>query len=808
MVTGRREGRIITFYSYKGGVGRTMALANVAWILAANGYRVLASDWDLETPGGLPRYYKPFLQQSALGSTAGLIDHFADFADAARRRGRPDEEVYRRHAGIEYAMSVEWAFPSPGRLNCLTAGRQDRDYHTTLKSFRWDDLDARFLGALRERWRREYDYVLIDSRSGMGDAVDICILELPDVLVSCFTLNDQSIDGAARTAQYVAGNAPARGIRILPVPMRVNAQEVTAFAAGNALARARFADIPHDMSAEAVHAYWEANRIPHRTGYEHEEVLATFKDAPGDPDSLLAAYERLTSAITEGRVTRLPALDESLREYHLGAFVRPLSSQATPIALSSIPQDRMWADWVRWVLTGAGFQVVPSLSGPAQHGGAPARTVMLLSSGYLRSPRARADWPSGDTEQPPVLLRIDDEAVLTPPVAEHTPVDLAALDAERARQAVLVAVGGRGPVRPAGQGPSFPNGFPAVFQAPPRNPGFVGRDRQLDAVHDALGVSRWVAVRSTRMGMGRRQLAVEYVHRFRADYDLVWWVPAATRYLAARSLALLGRCLGLPPEDSLEGTAHQALAALDAGSPYGRWLLVYDDATEADRLAGLLPSGAGRVLITTRDPAWEEHAHALLLKELGELESADLLLRRVPKLGPVAAGDLATALGELPPLALDQAGAWLAETDRATDALPAELGLNGQGADVGGPGTGAAETLTRLVEAALRKRSPAAHRLLRLCCCFWPSRLSLNVLRSDVLLTALRAYDPTLRDRSQLDALVADLERFRLAETDRLENTLRVHHLVQRTVLGDPAPDERQSALRDLHGILDAAAAW
>lgn len=35
------SGRIVTFYSYKGGVDRTMALANSAWILAAAGHRVL-----------------------------------------------------------------------------------------------------------------------------------------------------------------------------------------------------------------------------------------------------------------------------------------------------------------------------------------------------------------------------------------------------------------------------------------------------------------------------------------------------------------------------------------------------------------------------------------------------------------------------------------------------------------------------------------------------------------------------------------------------------------------------------------------
>jgi MinD-like ATPase involved in chromosome partitioning or flagellar assembly len=46
-----RQGQIVTFYSFKGGTGRSMALANVAWILAANGKRVLAADWDLSHPG-------------------------------------------------------------------------------------------------------------------------------------------------------------------------------------------------------------------------------------------------------------------------------------------------------------------------------------------------------------------------------------------------------------------------------------------------------------------------------------------------------------------------------------------------------------------------------------------------------------------------------------------------------------------------------------------------------------------------------------------------------------------------------------
>ena len=42
---------VTTFYSFKGGVGRTMALVNVAVELAQRGRRVLAVDFDLEAPG-------------------------------------------------------------------------------------------------------------------------------------------------------------------------------------------------------------------------------------------------------------------------------------------------------------------------------------------------------------------------------------------------------------------------------------------------------------------------------------------------------------------------------------------------------------------------------------------------------------------------------------------------------------------------------------------------------------------------------------------------------------------------------------
>ena len=76
-----RNGRIVTFYSYKGGTGRTMAMANVAWILASNGHRVLAADWDLESPG-LHRFFSPFLDLP-VPEAPGVIDLFRSYGKIA-----------------------------------------------------------------------------------------------------------------------------------------------------------------------------------------------------------------------------------------------------------------------------------------------------------------------------------------------------------------------------------------------------------------------------------------------------------------------------------------------------------------------------------------------------------------------------------------------------------------------------------------------------------------------------------------------------------------------------------------------------
>jgi MinD-like ATPase involved in chromosome partitioning or flagellar assembly len=176
-------GTVVTFYSFKGGVGRSFTLSNVALLLARWGYRVLTIDWDLEAPG-LPAYFAPLL---AAPPETGIVDLVDDFATGARKPTA--------------AYITELEVDEPGVVHLLAAGAQrDEDYARRVQSIDWAALYAQgFADALelcRADWTDSYDFVLIDSRTGFADIASICTAHLPDHLVVLFTANDQSVTGA------------------------------------------------------------------------------------------------------------------------------------------------------------------------------------------------------------------------------------------------------------------------------------------------------------------------------------------------------------------------------------------------------------------------------------------------------------------------------------------------------------------------------------------------------------------------------------------------------------------------------------
>ena len=111
------EGKVVTFYSFKGGTGRTMALANIAWILASNGKKVLVVDWDLDSPG-LHRYFHPFLDPAKVAATPGIIELITDYAwEVTQGREWSPDWVRKRAQIIPHAVSLAWDFSDGGMLD-------------------------------------------------------------------------------------------------------------------------------------------------------------------------------------------------------------------------------------------------------------------------------------------------------------------------------------------------------------------------------------------------------------------------------------------------------------------------------------------------------------------------------------------------------------------------------------------------------------------------------------------------------------------------------------------------------------------
>jgi tetratricopeptide (TPR) repeat protein/cellulose biosynthesis protein BcsQ len=172
----------VTFYSYKGGVGRTFCLANVAVRLSAWGYRVLCVDWDLYSPG-LHSYFAPWLPEPP---ALGLVDVISTGTKSP----------------IEWQKPVlHLDIPEAGELSLLPAGHVDQGYVTRLRAISWPQLFDQYdlgwrLETLRDEMNLDYDFVLVDCHSGVTEAGDICTAQLPDVLMLCLTPNRQNLDGA------------------------------------------------------------------------------------------------------------------------------------------------------------------------------------------------------------------------------------------------------------------------------------------------------------------------------------------------------------------------------------------------------------------------------------------------------------------------------------------------------------------------------------------------------------------------------------------------------------------------------------
>jgi tetratricopeptide (TPR) repeat protein len=217
---------IFTFYSYKGGVGRSLALMNVAYALAGRGRHVLMVDLDLEAPG-----ISGFLQRNkelAEPDSAHPKDILTLLGEAIRTisaSGATDESARSLPAVWNYTRAVAEAKLGSLRPKLGLLGRLDvlwtdlsREYWERLAELGLNDFPQEKLIALsrllHDYFKAQvfehrplgveefeppiptpYDYILVDSRTGFTELGGLCVGPLADRLVVITGLNDQNVQG-------------------------------------------------------------------------------------------------------------------------------------------------------------------------------------------------------------------------------------------------------------------------------------------------------------------------------------------------------------------------------------------------------------------------------------------------------------------------------------------------------------------------------------------------------------------------------------------------------------------------------------
>jgi MinD-like ATPase involved in chromosome partitioning or flagellar assembly/tetratricopeptide (TPR) repeat protein len=208
---------IVTYYSYKGGVGRTLALANIACLMAADEdhpQKVLVWDFDLEAPS-LHKLFPPIKPQKY-----GFVDFAYDFAETGEI---PDINDYI----YESATDNVFVLPASGKI--------DNSYCTKLQSINWlsffgsepterGPFFTAILNALNNRKEDAFDYILVDSRTGLNDQAGICTEVLSDLLVILFRLSEQNFDGLDHLVPVIKSQLKKRNkedVSMLPIASQV-----------------------------------------------------------------------------------------------------------------------------------------------------------------------------------------------------------------------------------------------------------------------------------------------------------------------------------------------------------------------------------------------------------------------------------------------------------------------------------------------------------------------------------------------------------------------------------------------------------
>jgi tetratricopeptide (TPR) repeat protein len=480
------------------------------------------------------------------------------------------------------------------------------------------------------------------------------------------------------------------------------------------------------------------------------------------------------------------------------------------VSYAGIDQD--WAEWIAFELESTGYSVhlrswdiLPgnNVVIETHRSICKARHVLAVLSPQYLAVGPQSEWAAALARDPtgtnrvliPVRVRSCSIEGLWNAI---TYIDLIGLAEERARAVLLAGVGENvrmtrspSPVPPESS-VLFPGLFPSVWNISHRqNVNFTGREDVLGALESVLQSGRPSVPPQILWGLGgigKTQIALEYLFRHLSDYELIWWLPAETPETLNSSYLALARAMGLPVD--LDDPARSIAAVRRRLRENRRWLLIFDNAHDPRSIEQYLPEhSSGHILITTRnDTDWGSLGEPRAVTVWSEGEALEFLLKRTRLPESVNASELVHELGALP-LALELAGAYIAEDQsfsrflRAFRAHRREL-LARQQPPTGYQATIATTWLVSLAEVG--KAASEAIDLLHLVCFFASEDFLISDLEAGATNLPPRLA-AALQDGRVHEEVLPALRQYSLIS--KRAGRISVHRLVQTVVRDEMSPD-------------------
>lgn len=187
--------KTLTFYSYKGGVGRTLALTNMALRLTEYGKKVAILDFDLEAPG-IPFKFSNYFPIPKF--ELGLVDYIYEFSEY---KNLPNSIK-------PYSFELPARNPIQNAINIIPAGNlENKEYWRKLGRINWHGLfysdkpyGVPFFLELKDKIKNEFkpDYLLVDSRTGITDISGITLRILADDVVILAANSEENLYGCKK----------------------------------------------------------------------------------------------------------------------------------------------------------------------------------------------------------------------------------------------------------------------------------------------------------------------------------------------------------------------------------------------------------------------------------------------------------------------------------------------------------------------------------------------------------------------------------------------------------------------------------